>query len=191
MSEESIPIAEKKPVALDTTPEEIQKQEPKTTSTEPVSKSQDQANDEVGSKELKLGPHQPSNQREMDVRSIYVRNVEYSSTSDELKEFFTSCGDVVRVTIVRNHYTKKPKGYAFVEFANADSVKSAVDLTGTEFKGRPLTVVQKRTNYPGMRKRRTRGKSQFRKDRESNHDDDSSKSDQQTTEAAPTQETDA
>ena len=46
----------------------------------------------------------------VDSRSIYVGNVDYTTTNDELKEFFKSCGTVNRVTIGMNKFTGEPKG---------------------------------------------------------------------------------
>ena len=48
--------------------------------------------------------------------SIYVGQVDYSSTPEELLAHFESCGTVERVTIVCDKFTGKPKGYAYLEF---------------------------------------------------------------------------
>ena len=48
--------------------------------------------------------------QEMDTRSIYVGNVDYSSTAKELGLHFQGCGAVVRVTIMCDKYTGNPKG---------------------------------------------------------------------------------
>eukprot|EP00808_Paulinella_micropora_P027014 g34078.t1 len=86
---------------------------------------------------------------EVDSRSIYVGNVDYSTTPAELAEFFKSCGTVNRVTI-RSDKFGTPKGFAYVEFKEQDSVVNAMILNETEFKGRPLKISPKRTNIPGM-----------------------------------------
>ncbi|QPG76954.1 hypothetical protein FOA43_004348 [Brettanomyces nanus] len=106
----------------------------------------------VDEENLKLAPHQPSNQREIDARSIYVGNVDYTAVPNDLKDFFGECGVVNRVTILYNRYTGRPKGYSYVEFEDKSSVDPAVALNGSEFIGRALTIVQKRTNYPGLGK---------------------------------------
>ncbi|KAL3770938.1 hypothetical protein ACHAWO_002483 [Cyclotella atomus] len=51
-----------------------------------------------------------------DGNSIYVGQVDYSSTPEELLAHFESCGTVERVTIVCDKFTGKPKGYAYLEF---------------------------------------------------------------------------
>ena len=48
--------------------------------------------------------------QEMDTRSIYVGNVDYSSTAKELGQHFQGCGAVVRVTIMCDKFTGNPKG---------------------------------------------------------------------------------
>lgn len=85
---------------------------------------------------------------EVDSRSIYVGNVDYSTTTEELSELFSSCGKVNRVTIPADKFTGTPKGFAYIEFESADSVASALLLNETEFKQRPLKITSKRTNVP-------------------------------------------
>mmetsp|Transcript_6435 Transcript_6435/g.10782 ORF Transcript_6435/g.10782 Transcript_6435/m.10782 type:complete len:169 (-) Transcript_6435:278-784(-) len=84
---------------------------------------------------------------EADGRSVYVGSVDYSATPEELQEHFASCGTVNRVTILCDRY-RNPKGYAYIEFAEAEAVEAAVELNESEFKGRQLKVVAKRTNVP-------------------------------------------
>ncbi|BGP13652.1 hypothetical protein JCM10213_001331 [Rhodosporidiobolus nylandii] len=88
----------------------------------------------------------------VDARSIYVGNVDYSSTPEELQQHFSSCGTINRVTILFDKYTG-PKGYAYVEFADPSLVQNAVLLDQTQFRGRLLKVSPKRTNVPGMNAR--------------------------------------
>merc|ERR1712063_93988 len=52
-----------------------------------------------------------------DARSVFVGNVDYSTTAEELQAHFKSCGVIQRVTIQRDHFTSHPKGFAYVEFA--------------------------------------------------------------------------
>ncbi|ODV93389.1 hypothetical protein PACTADRAFT_51984 [Pachysolen tannophilus NRRL Y-2460] len=92
-------------------------------------------------------------QQEVDSRSIYVGNVDYSSTPEELEQFFNRAGVINRITILYNKYTGKPKGYAYIEFDATSSVEPALQFNGTEFKGRELKVVEKRTNVPGLNRR--------------------------------------
>mmetsp|Transcript_14419 Transcript_14419/g.31025 ORF Transcript_14419/g.31025 Transcript_14419/m.31025 type:complete len:126 (+) Transcript_14419:99-476(+) len=55
-----------------------------------------------------------------DGHSIYVGQVDYSTTPEELLAHFESCGTVERVTIVCDKFTGKPKGFAYLEFQVSD-----------------------------------------------------------------------
>nr|AHY82409.1 polyadenylate-binding protein 2 [Schmidtea mediterranea] len=86
---------------------------------------------------------------ELDVRSIYVGNVDYGSTAKELEAHFKGCGAINRITILTNKYTGHPKGFAYIEFAMPDSVDTAMLLDDSEFRSRQIKVMPKRTNLPG------------------------------------------
>jgi polyadenylate-binding protein 2 len=87
---------------------------------------------------------------ESDGRSVYVGNVDYQATAEELGQHFTGCGNINRVTILCDKYTGQPKGFAYVEFVESDSVKNALDLDESLFRGRQIKVTAKRTNRPGL-----------------------------------------
>ncbi|CAN6622022.1 hypothetical protein TRVA0_008S03114 [Trichomonascus vanleenenianus] len=95
---------------------------------------------------------------EVDARSVYVGNVDYSTTPEELQQHFQSCGTINRVTILCDKYTGHPRGCAYVEFAEPALVPHALILNESMFKGRALKVVPKRTNVPGMARGRGRGR---------------------------------
>lgn len=94
-----------------------------------------------------------------DARSIYVGNVDYGATAEELEQHFHGCGSVNRVTILCDKFTGHPKGFAYVEFADKDSVTTAQALDDSLFRGRQIKVTAKRTNRPGISStnRRPRG----------------------------------
>ncbi|CAG2112222.1 unnamed protein product [Medioppia subpectinata] len=87
---------------------------------------------------------------EVDGRSVYVGNVDYSATADDLERHFHGCGSVNRVTILCDKFTGHPKGFAYIEFADKDSVETATALDESLFKGRQIRVSAKRTNRPGI-----------------------------------------
>ncbi|KAJ3072813.1 cytoplasmic RNA-binding protein [Podochytrium sp. JEL0797] len=78
---------------------------------------------------------------DLDSRSVYVGNVDYSSTPEELQSHFQSCGTINRITILCDKFTGQPKGFAYVEFADAANVQTAVTLNESLFKGRLLKVL--------------------------------------------------
>lgn len=83
-----------------------------------------------------------------DGHSIYVGQVDYSSTPEELLAHFESCGTVERVTIVCDKFTGRPKGFAYLEFQTETAVENALKLDGSTFKDRQLKVTPKRVNDP-------------------------------------------
>jgi len=87
---------------------------------------------------------------EADNRSIYVGNVDYGATAEELEAHFHGCGSINRVTILCDKFTGHPKGFAYIEFADKDSVDTALALDDSLFRGRQIKVSAKRTNRPGL-----------------------------------------
>ncbi|KAI8346457.1 hypothetical protein B0O80DRAFT_518386 [Mortierella sp. GBAus27b] len=99
----------------------------------------------------------------VDSRSIYVGNVDWGSTPEEIQAHFQSCGTINRITILCDKWTGQPKGYAYVEFADASSVANAMVLNESLFRARLIKVTPKRTNIPGMSARgRGRGRGGYR-----------------------------
>ncbi|KAG8144221.1 hypothetical protein E2320_001316, partial [Naja naja] len=79
---------------------------------------------------------------EADQRSIYVGNVDYGGTAEELESYFNSCGQINRVTILCDKFSGHPKGQS--------SLKAAMELDEGTFRGRVIKVLPKRTNFPGI-----------------------------------------
>ncbi|ANB13829.1 Sgn1p [Sugiyamaella lignohabitans] len=98
----------------------------------------------------KEGADLTEDKADVDSRSVYVGNVDFGSTPEELQQHFQSCGTINRVTILIDKFTGQPKGYAYVEFAEPSLVSQALLLNESIFRGRPLKVTPKRTNIPGM-----------------------------------------
>uniref|UniRef100_U3FSR2 Embryonic polyadenylate-binding protein 2 n=1 Tax=Callithrix jacchus TaxID=9483 RepID=U3FSR2_CALJA len=92
----------------------------------------------------------PEEKVEADHRSIYVGNVDYGGSAEELEAHFSCCGKVYRVTILCDKFSGHPKGYAYIEFATKGSVQAAVQLDQSLFRGRVIKVLPKRTNFPGI-----------------------------------------
>lgn len=90
---------------------------------------------------------------ETDARSVYVGNVDYGATPEELQAHFQACGTINRITILCDRWTGQPKGYAYVEFADPAHVANAMALNESLFRNRLIKVVSKRTNVPGFNAR--------------------------------------
>ncbi len=72
---------------------------------------------------------------------LYVGNLSFHSTEDQINQHFSSCGEVVSVSVVMDRDTGRPRGFAFVEMASADAANKAVsELNGKELQGRSLRV---------------------------------------------------
>ncbi|NLF18704.1 MAG: RNA-binding protein [Lentisphaerae bacterium] len=73
--------------------------------------------------------------------NIYVGNMSYSTSEDQLRELFEAYGAVDSVRVISDRDTGRPKGFAFVEMSDAAAAKAAMDaLNGKELDGRALTV---------------------------------------------------
>ncbi|CAG9315282.1 unnamed protein product [Blepharisma stoltei] len=111
------------------------------------------------SPEENLKPHEVE---EIDNRSIFVGNVDFSTSTEELRDVFKGCGNIERVTIPIDKFSQIPKGYAYIEFSDQSGVLKAQSLNEKSFKGRKLKVMPKRTNLPGHNKSRPRFRGSFR-----------------------------
>lgn len=80
------------------------------------------------------------NKEDIDARSIFVGNVDYGASPEEIQAHFQSCGSINRVTILLDKFTGHPKGYAYVEFSEPNLVTQALVLNDSEFRGRPIKV---------------------------------------------------
>jgi RNA recognition motif-containing protein len=73
--------------------------------------------------------------------SIYVGNLSYQVTEEDLKKAFTEYGKVNRVQLPTDRETGRPRGFAFVEMESEDQETKAIEgLDGAEWMGRDLKV---------------------------------------------------
>ena len=73
--------------------------------------------------------------------TIYVGNLPFSATEDEVRQLFEKHGKVESVKLINDRETGRPRGFGFVEFGNDEHAKAAMTaLSGKEFDGRALTV---------------------------------------------------
>lgn len=81
---------------------------------------------------------------------IYVGNLPFSSTEDELREFFSQHGAVTSAAIVIDRETGRPRGFGFVEMANDEEARKAIAATnGQQLGGRPLVVNEAKPREAG------------------------------------------
>ena len=72
---------------------------------------------------------------------LYVGNLSYDTTGEQLRAMFAEAGTVVTVDVIKDRDTGNPKGFMFITMASqADAAKAITMLNGKEVGGRPLTV---------------------------------------------------
>jgi cold-inducible RNA-binding protein len=83
---------------------------------------------------------------------LYVGNLSYDVGDSALHELFASQGEVVSAKVITDRETGRPRGFGFVEMAQAEDAQKAIqNLDGRDFMGRNLTVniAQPRESRPG------------------------------------------
>jgi RNA recognition motif-containing protein len=75
---------------------------------------------------------------------LYVGNLSYNVSDDQLRDLFARFGTPDSVTIITDRNSGQSKGFGFVEFSDDAQAKAALSLNGTEFSGRNLTVNEAR-----------------------------------------------
>lgn len=77
----------------------------------------------------------------MNPTRLFVGNLSYQTGENDLQEYFAQAGTVTSVNLMLDKTTGKSRGFAFVEFADAEAAQRAVDqLHNKEFQGRQLTI---------------------------------------------------
>lgn len=80
---------------------------------------------------------------------LYVGNLDYSVTGDQLTELFSQAGKVVSATVISDRYSGRSKGFGFVEMSSEEEAKKAIEtLNGKDLQGRNLIVNEARPQEP-------------------------------------------
>lgn len=79
---------------------------------------------------------------------IYVGNLPFSATQDELRTLFEQHGTVENVDLIQDRETGRPRGFGFVEMAESDAQSAIQALDGQEMDGRNLRVNEARPREP-------------------------------------------
>jgi len=76
---------------------------------------------------------------------LFVGGLPYATTSDELREAFAKAGQVADANVVMDKMTGRSRGFGFVEMANDEDAKKAIEtLNGSELGGRKIFVSEAR-----------------------------------------------
>ena len=83
-------------------------------------------------------------------KNIYVGNLSWECTQDDLLALFQEHGKVARAQVVSDRETGRSRGFGFVEMENDQEAATAIEaLNGQQFRGRPLTVNEARPREGG------------------------------------------
>ena len=74
------------------------------------------------------------------VKSIYVGNLPFSASDEEIREMFSPYGEVQSVKLISDRDTGRFRGFGFVEMNDAEAQKAIEGLNGTDMGGRNLRV---------------------------------------------------
>jgi len=79
------------------------------------------------------------------VTNIYVGNLSYEATEDDIRQAFAEYGEVSAVNIIQDRETGRSRGFGFVEMPDADQAKAAIENVNlAEIAGRRVTVNEAR-----------------------------------------------
>ena len=77
-------------------------------------------------------------------KNIYVGNLSWSATEDEVRSAFEAYGNVISVKLIEDRETGRPRGFGFVEMEDAGAMEAIRNLDGQEMGGRNLKVNEAR-----------------------------------------------
>ncbi|MGD0523177.1 MAG: RNA-binding protein [Candidatus Microgenomates bacterium] len=75
------------------------------------------------------------------MNKLFVGNLDYTVTSDDIKQAFAPFGTIVDAVVIMDKMTGRSRGFGFVEFGKPEEAKAAIEkLNGSELKGRKINV---------------------------------------------------
>lgn len=97
-------------------------------------------------------------------RTIFVRNLPYDVSEEEVGNMFKPCGDIQSIRFVYNPHMNHFKGFCYIQFNETESVQRALNLNGKSIKGRNMIVDFEETGPKQGFKYRTEKPSKFNKE---------------------------
>ena len=73
-------------------------------------------------------------------KNLYVGNLPWSVTEDEIRAAFEAYGEVISVKLIEDRETGRPRGFGFVEMEDAGAQEAIQSMDGTDFGGRNIKV---------------------------------------------------
>jgi|SRR3974377_2347659 len=96
--------------------------------------------------------------------NIYVSNLNFKLQDEDLKNIFSSFGEVSSAKVIRDNQSGRSRGFGFVEMPDDDAARAAIEkINGTEVEGRAIVVneARPRTEGGGFKKRGGSGRGGF------------------------------
>lgn len=87
------------------------------------------------------------------MKKLYVGNLPWSVTEDDVRVLFSSIGETHSVSLITDRGTGRSRGFGFVEMASADAESAMSQLNGQEFHGRPLRISEAEKRINGIASR--------------------------------------
>ena len=84
----------------------------------------------------------------MSNKKIYVGNISFDTSEDDLRSEFSEYGDIEEVKIIIDHQTNRSKGFGFITFATPEAMEASLAKNGEEVQGRKLRVNQAEERKP-------------------------------------------
>src|SRR4030043_2105730 len=82
-------------------------------------------------------------------KKVYVANISFNATEQDVRDLFSDYGEVVSVKIITDKFTGQSKGFGFVEMeSESDAQKTISELNGKPFMGKTLTLAEARPQQP-------------------------------------------
>lgn len=83
------------------------------------------------------------------MNKLYVGNLNYGVTGDQLTELFSQAGKVVSAAVITDRYSGRSKGFGFVEMSTDEEAKKAIEMfNGKDFQERSIVVNEARPREP-------------------------------------------
>ncbi|RZU99313.1 RNA recognition motif domain-containing protein [Spiribacter vilamensis] len=83
------------------------------------------------------------------MKSIYVGNLPFSASEDEVRDLFANYGEVKEVRMISDRETGRPRGFGFVRMDPAQADAAIEALNGTDMGGRTLRINEAQDRKPG------------------------------------------
>lgn len=74
------------------------------------------------------------------MNKIYVGNLSYDASEDDLMDFFSAYGEIKDIKLIRDRDSGRLKGFGFIEYNDGAQAKAALEANSQKFLGRPLKV---------------------------------------------------